>query len=200
MNTQVLSKYIESKDEDEQLLILYQVFKNYDLDGNNAIDKRELIPFFMDFLKVLGMDPSSITPDDVKKFMSGIDSDGNGTISFVEFTNWFKDAVLGLIPPSKKKKKKRTLLDSYLAEKNTTKQVEVLQSIFRKYDTNVDGKIDRDEFDQFLTDLFKQFELGIPSGDHVTYFFDVIDTDKSGGITINEIDVWLRENIEKFTH
>ena len=53
MNTQVLSKYIESKDEDEQLLILYQVFKNYDLDGNNAIDKRELIPFFMDFLKGL---------------------------------------------------------------------------------------------------------------------------------------------------
>ena len=44
---------LNAKDEDEQLLILYQVFKNYDLDGNNAIDKRELIPFFMDFLKGL---------------------------------------------------------------------------------------------------------------------------------------------------
>jgi len=47
-----VKEYLQARDDqDKQLLILYKIFKSYDLDGNNQIDKRECIPFFMDFLK-----------------------------------------------------------------------------------------------------------------------------------------------------
>ncbi|KAG2388985.1 hypothetical protein C9374_014385 [Naegleria lovaniensis] len=202
----LVKQYLSATDQEQQLLVLYRLFKTYDLDGNNQIDRKEVIPLFMDFLKELGMDPAQITSNDVKQFIKGIDTDQNGAIDFIEFEKWFREAVSVLsdskksaAAPSKKKLSSKTLLDEYLTEKDAKKQLAILQRIFNKYDLNEDGQIDRNEFKQFLTDLFTQFELGVPSKENLLYFFDTIDVDKSGTINLQEIEKWFKENIEKFT-
>ena len=151
----------------------------------------------------MGLDANQITSNDIKQFLEGIDTDKNGSISFVEFETWFREAITVLeenkhVTKKKKQHKTTTLLDSYLKEKDPKKQILLLQSLFSKYDTNTDSKIDKNEFVLFLKDLFQQFDLGVPSDDHIVFFFDTIDTDKSNDISLNEIDSWLRGNMKTF--
>lgn len=57
-----------------------RIFKSFDLNGDGQISAAEL----GDCLKTLG----SVTPDEVKRMMAEIDTDGDGFISFKEFTDF----------------------------------------------------------------------------------------------------------------
>lgn len=72
----------QDKDERER------VFKRFDANGDSKISSAEL----GDALKALG----SVTADEVKKMMVEIDTDGDGFISFAEFTS-FALANKGLV-------------------------------------------------------------------------------------------------------
>jgi calcium-binding protein CML len=65
-----------------------RIFKCFDANGDGKISASEL----GDALKTLG----SVTPDEVKHMMAEIDTDGDGFISFQEFTN-FGRANRGLV-------------------------------------------------------------------------------------------------------
>ncbi|XP_062150743.1 polcalcin Aln g 4 [Alnus glutinosa] len=65
-----------------------RIFKCFDANGDGKISASEL----GDALKTLG----SVTPDEVKHMMAEIDTDGDGFISFQEFTN-FARANRGLV-------------------------------------------------------------------------------------------------------
>lgn len=55
-----------------------RIFKRFDANGDGKISSSEL----SDTLKTLG----SITDDEIKRMMAEIDTDGDGSISFEEFT------------------------------------------------------------------------------------------------------------------
>ncbi|KAI3451831.1 hypothetical protein Pfo_008496 [Paulownia fortunei] len=65
-----------------------RVFKSFDANGDGKISAAEL----GDALKTLGC----ITPEEVKRMMAEIDTDGDGCISFQEFTE-FARANRGLM-------------------------------------------------------------------------------------------------------
>ncbi|KAJ8761715.1 hypothetical protein K2173_004524 [Erythroxylum novogranatense] len=65
-----------------------RIFKRFDLNGDGKISASEL----GDCLKTLG----SITADEIKRMMAEIDTDGDGYISYDEFTE-FAAANRGLI-------------------------------------------------------------------------------------------------------
>ncbi|CAN0896669.1 Polcalcin Aln g 4 [Linum grandiflorum] len=65
-----------------------RIFKRFDLNGDGKISSTEL----GDCLKTLG----SVTPDEIKRMMAEIDTDGDGFISYQEFTD-FALANRGLI-------------------------------------------------------------------------------------------------------
>lgn len=75
-------------DEEQDQADRERVFKRFDLNGDGKISAAELA----DCLKALG----SINDDEVKKMMAEIDTDGDGVISYDEFTAFAK-ANRGLI-------------------------------------------------------------------------------------------------------
>ncbi|CAI0450886.1 unnamed protein product [Linum tenue] len=75
-------------DEAQEQADRERIFKRFDLNGDGKISATEL----GDCLKTLG----SVTPDEVKRMMDEIDTDGDGYISYQEFTD-FALANRGLI-------------------------------------------------------------------------------------------------------
>lgn len=65
-----------------------RIFKSFDANGDGKISSAEL----GDALKTLG----SVTSEEVKRMMAEIDTDGDGFISFQEFTE-FASANSGLM-------------------------------------------------------------------------------------------------------
>ncbi|CAN0913737.1 Polcalcin Aln g 4 [Linum grandiflorum] len=75
-------------DEAQEQADRERIFKRFDLNGDGKISATEL----GDCLKTLG----SVTPEEVKRMMDEIDTDGDGFISYQEFTD-FALANRGLI-------------------------------------------------------------------------------------------------------
>ncbi|XP_042500679.1 polcalcin Syr v 3-like [Macadamia integrifolia] len=65
-----------------------KIFKRFDANGDGKISSTEL----GETLKQLG----SVSPEDIKRMMAEIDTDGDGYISFQEFTS-FHNANPGLM-------------------------------------------------------------------------------------------------------
>merc|ERR1712072_1649376 len=63
---------------EEQVDEVREAFELFDIDHSGAIDVRELKAA----IRALGMD---VSPDELKKMVSDVDKDGNGTIEFPEF-------------------------------------------------------------------------------------------------------------------
>jgi len=63
---------------EEQVEDVREAFELFDIDHSGAIDVRELKAA----IRALGMD---VTPEELKKMVSDVDKDGNGTIEFPEF-------------------------------------------------------------------------------------------------------------------
>ncbi|CAN1160836.1 Polcalcin Bet v 4 [Linum perenne] len=75
-------------DEAQEQADRERIFKRFDLNGDGKISAAEL----GDCLKTLG----SVTPEEIKRMMAEIDTDGDGYISYQEFTD-FALANRGLI-------------------------------------------------------------------------------------------------------
>ncbi|KAJ4706932.1 Calcium binding protein [Melia azedarach] len=75
-------------DDEQEKAYRQRVFKKFDLNGDGKISAKELA----DCLKKLG----SVSNDEVKNMMEEIDTDGDGVISYEEFTV-FAMANRGLI-------------------------------------------------------------------------------------------------------
>ena len=60
-----------------------EVFKRFDKDGNNTIDKSELISLFKE------LNCPDISDEDLNTVFKQLDADSSGTIDLAEFTVWF---------------------------------------------------------------------------------------------------------------
>lgn len=79
---------MSSEDTPEDIADREKIFKQFDTNGDGKISAGEL----GESLKTLG----SVTPDEIQHMMDEIDTDGDGFISFEEFTA-FAQANRGLI-------------------------------------------------------------------------------------------------------
>lgn len=68
-------------DDPTDLAIRERIFKRFDNNGDGKISAAEL----GENLKGLG----SVTPEEVQRMMAEIDTDGDGYISFQEFTDFY---------------------------------------------------------------------------------------------------------------
>merc|ERR1739847_158465 len=105
---------------EEQLDEIREAFSLFDSDASGAIDVRELKAA----MRALGFE---VKNEELKKMVSDVDNDGNGTIEFVEF--------LGMMTGKMGEKDSRENIDD-----------EELQDMINQADRDGDGEINIDEF------------------------------------------------------
>merc|ERR1712091_806479 len=105
---------------EEQLDEIREALSLFDSDASGAIDVRELKAA----MRALGFE---VKNEELKKMVSDVDNDGNGTIEFVEF--------LGMMTGKMGEKDSREDIDE-----------EELQDMINQADRDGDGEINIDEF------------------------------------------------------
>merc|ERR1712188_342531 len=109
---------------EEQLDEIREAFSLFDSDASGAIDVRELKAA----MRALGFE---VKNEELKKMVSDVDNDGNGTIEFVEF--------LGMMTGKMGEKDCREELGENIDD-------EELQDMINQADRDGDGEINIDEF------------------------------------------------------
>jgi Ca2+-binding EF-hand superfamily protein len=91
-----------------------------------------------------------------------------------------------------------TVLELMLEPEN----IEIAKSIFKKYDTDGSGQLDKEEFSKFILDLFNSFENSWTEKDtpeNSSTFqklskFETYDKDHDGTISFNEFVQTIKAN------
>merc|ERR1712159_934768 len=124
MGSQIMSRRGAKKKagqlSEEQLDEIRGAFSLFDSDASGAIDVRELKAA----MRALGFE---VKNEELKKMVSDIDNDGNGTIEFAEFLQ---------------------MMTGKMGEKDTRENIddEELQDMINQADRDGDGEINIDEF------------------------------------------------------
>merc|ERR1712220_48909 len=105
---------------EEQLDEIREAFSLFDSDASGAIDVRELKAA----MRALGFE---VKNEELKKMVSDVDNDGNGTIEFAEFLQ---------------------MMTGKMGEKDSRENIddEELQDMINQADRDGDGEINLDEF------------------------------------------------------
>lgn len=83
---------VESYDAEAYAQSLRRLFSRCDLTGDGQLSKAEIIKVCRQDIEVaqlLGLSIGNGSRDSLEQFFQGLDLDGSGTISWVEFHNWF---------------------------------------------------------------------------------------------------------------
>ena len=134
-----------------------RIFQKYDTNGNNTIDRNELIDIITE---AKGQRP---TKKEIDKLLQKIDVNHDEKISYDEFRNAMKEMN------SSRQKEIKECFDQFDQDKNgiidkkelydilktTGEGVDIMQVdvLFELYDTNKDGKIDFNEYVHIYKDL-----------------------------------------------
>eukprot|EP01080_Neovahlkampfia_damariscottae_P006380 gene6380-10387_t len=107
------------------------IFDSYDTNGDGTIDEKEFIDVCYDLL---------LFPDEttVKGAMKALDKDNNSTIDFNEFYDWWSNNE-----------------KFQIIQKNIDKTAEAA-TLFKKYDSNKNGQLEKDEFEKMFQELVDQ--------------------------------------------
>ncbi|CAF1369112.1 unnamed protein product [Didymodactylos carnosus] len=144
-----------------------RVFNKYDLDHNGTIS--------LDELKVLCAEHcSQLTDREFEWLKTYIDKDGDNVISYDEFAQFWK---------SKNRFANAKLDDGQMMI------IDTIMKIFRAYDKDKSGELDKNEFLQLIDDLLKAGLIQRTQN----FEFDEIDRSKNGTINFNELIACLIE-------
>lgn len=141
-----------------------RIFDKFDVDSSGSIDIQELQKMALEFGVYLAGDSLNVA-------MRTIDRNGNGSITYDEFVNWFKSSSFQSLK----------LDDVTLQRRNAAAKV------FTKYDSDRSGAIDRMEFEG----LFKEIRLLNLTQLTLDKCLEDMDMDGDGRIQFNEFVVWL---------
>ncbi|XP_076019540.1 troponin C, skeletal muscle-like [Genypterus blacodes] len=137
-------------------------FDMFDSDGGGDISTREL----GNLMKMLGQNPSR---EELAAIVLEVDEDGSGSIDFEEFL---------------------VMMVHQLKEDTTGKSEEELSEVFRIFDKNCDGYVDRREFG----DILHMTGEAVTEGD-IDELFEESDTNKDGKIDFDEF-LKMMENVQ----
>jgi Ca2+-binding EF-hand superfamily protein len=68
-----------------------------------------------------------------------------------------------------------------------------MKVLFKKFDVNGDGKIDREELHSLLDHLSESLKIEKPTEKMVLRFLEKIDTDHNGSINFEEFQIWFKD-------
>lgn len=113
-----------------------------------------------------------MTADQLDFAIKALDKDGNNKISYDEFQGWWgqQDRFKNIEVDETKLSK----LKGYL-------------ELFRKFDADGSGQLDKDEFAAFHKEMVKQKK----TKHSLQVFEEDLDINSSGTITFNELSEWL---------
>merc|ERR1711879_377167 len=147
-----------------------RIFRKHDKDGSGSISNKE----FGDLCYELG---HHLTDKEIALAVKMIDTDGDGTIDYKEFFDWWRH-------------------DSRFANLQIPEAdlmvINQWGEHFRKLDTDHSGTLDREEFKALHADLLA-VKLTDKSYDKC---LEDLDTDRSGDISFNEFISWLQRTRE----
>merc|ERR1712205_209046 len=127
---------------EEQLDEIREAFSLFDSDASGAIDVRELKAA----MRALGFE---VKNEELKKMVSDVDNDGNGTIEFVEFLGMMT-GKMGEKDTREDIEKVFELFDddntNKISFRNLARVAEELQDMINQADRDGDGEINIDEF------------------------------------------------------
>lgn len=141
-----------------------RIFDKFDSDRSGSIDSSELQKMAIEFGVWLDGNALQIA-------MRIMDRNGNGSISYDEFLNWYKSSSFQSLQ----------LDDVTLQRRNAAAKV------FAKYDDDKSGNIDRREFEG----LFKEIKMLNLTTHSVDKAMEDMDSDGDGMIQFNEFVAWL---------
>merc|ERR1711881_758766 len=151
---------------DEQMEEIREAFGLFDNDASGAIDVRELKAA----MRALGFE---VKNEELKKMVSDVDNDGNGTIEFAEFLSMMT-GKMGEKDSREDIEKVFKLFDNDSTNKitfaNLARDDEELQDMINQADRDGDGAINGDEFyrimkkkGNFLEDLSSDDDFEAPA-------------------------------------
>ncbi|CAF1365350.1 unnamed protein product [Rotaria sp. Silwood1] len=141
------------------------LFNKYDTDKNGYISLEELRYLCYD----MGYFLSDVQLNWARTF---IDNDGNGEISYKEFSSWWQNSLR---------------FDHLLLSDEQLNKLCQITDLFRLYDKKNQGKIDKKQFKELFQELIKRNIMEINQANQ----FDEIDRSQDGYINFNELIAWF---------
>jgi Ca2+-binding EF-hand superfamily protein len=166
-----------------------QVWRNYDKDGNGMIEGAELEHFILQLVQSTGLQDKDITKDVLskvrKEFMEKYDLNKDDKIEIRELSH--------LLP----------MEENFLLlfrRDNMLDNSQEFMKIWRKYDQNGNGYIEKDELEDFITQLFKAHKKEIPKttiSEYADVIMKLFDVNGDGQLQISELTKLLpvKENL-----
>ena len=147
-------------DENTPDIVLKSLFKKYDRDGSGTLAKTELLCMLRDDL--------GLSSDEAETYVLLVDKDASGKLSFDEFKTWLNSG-----------EKLRNVEDNsrfYMMQKAV--------EMYKKYDTDATGGLDRKEFSILYSDVGGKPE-------NLDSALQSLDKDGNSKISFYEFLKWL---------
>lgn len=144
-------------------VVVRSLFHKYDTDGSGNLGKNEMLNLLKDDL--------GLKDEQARACIMLVDKDGCGEVSFNEFITWLRTEN-GF---------------RNIDDRSRYYKVQKAIELFKKFDKDGNGTIDREEFKQ----LFQQFKAGNCDESQLDNALKSLDTSGDGQISFAEFLAWL---------
>jgi len=162
--------------KEEQTKLIFtakEAFHKYDHDGNGSLDSQEFAVLMNELCKTLQLPHP--TDEELRLAMKQLDVDGNESISFEEFSQWWTDMYATI-------KEQWSPMTEAISEE--------AKQMFKHYDGDSSGYLERNEFSQFLTEFCVAVGMQKPSRKQVEDAVKEMDKNGDNKISFEEFNHW----------
>jgi len=178
---------------DEVKAMIQDLFRHYDGDGNCYLDPDEFKRLMKDMQTRL-----DFPPDEIYRFLAEADMNADGMVEYEEFIPLALQIIQGMYAKKRLEQHMQDVsqqsADLLVHGMSRDEFNEIVESIFRKIDTDSSGQLSKQEFVAALTSM----ELGLTRREINTIMFQ-IDQDKDGNISYSEFMPFAFDLLQKLT-
>jgi Ca2+-binding EF-hand superfamily protein len=177
------------------------ILHEYDKDRSNYIDQAEISPLMM-----AAYDPQKPVPSpsqiDVQSYLSTHDSDGDGRLSQSDIFHSLKRTLgdpTGInIYRSHTHKAIYSLVEQSLGRSRVEGELSRARSLFRKYDRNNSGYLERDEIRQMMIDSYRILRKTFnPTDNDIDQFTRLMDSSGDSLVSLDEYEVYVLRSLQR---
>jgi Ca2+-binding EF-hand superfamily protein len=178
---------------DEIEMIVQDLFRKYDFDGNGYLDPTEFKSLMNDLQQRM-----EFPPDEVYRFLAEADMNEDGMIEYEEFIPLALQIVQGMYA-KKRLEQHMTNVNQHAEDllvhgMSRDELTELVGSIFERMDADGSGTLSKQEFATALTSM----DLGLTRREINTVMFQV-DQDGDGGVSYREFVPFAFDLLQKLT-